>query len=56
MFKSHNNATGLYNKPFPFFNELQQVYGKNRTNGEDAKDPYDALQAMEKEMQQNIDG
>ena len=56
VFKSHNNVVGLYKKPFPFFNELQQIYGKDRANGEEAKDPYDAIQIMEKEMQQNQEG
>ena len=55
-FKSHNNVAKLYNKPFPFFNELQQVYGKDRANGENAEDSYDAVKVMEKEIQQNVNG
>ncbi|KAF7802043.1 Myb/SANT-like DNA-binding domain protein [Senna tora] len=54
--KSHPDANGLYNMPFPHYKDLDKVYGKDRAIGEIAEDPVESVKAMEKEFQeQEID-
>ncbi|KAM7522226.1 hypothetical protein LguiA_012128 [Lonicera macranthoides] len=36
---SHKDAKGLRNKPFPHYNVLIEIYGKDRANGDGAIDP-----------------
>ncbi|XP_008777637.2 uncharacterized protein LOC103697538 [Phoenix dactylifera] len=47
--KSHPHAAGLRNKPFPYYEDLSIVFGKDRPNGEGAEDPTDACEQIEKE-------
>lgn len=49
--KSHPKAQGLYKKPFPHFDDLALVYGKDRATGIDAEDPGDAFEAIDKETE-----
>ncbi|KAM7495614.1 hypothetical protein LguiB_030223 [Lonicera macranthoides] len=37
--QSHKDARGLRNKPFPHYNVLIEIYGKDRANGDGAIDP-----------------
>ncbi|KAF7827465.1 Myb/SANT-like DNA-binding domain protein [Senna tora] len=54
--KSHPDANGLYNKPFPHYKDLDKVYGKDRVTSEIAEVPIESVEAMEKEFQeQEID-
>ncbi|KMS99982.1 hypothetical protein BVRB_1g018220 isoform B [Beta vulgaris subsp. vulgaris] len=45
--KSHKNAAGLRNKPFPFYEELGKIWGKDRAVGNESGTVYDVLQEME---------
>ncbi|KAL8099541.1 hypothetical protein AgCh_031980 [Apium graveolens] len=47
--KSHPNATSLRNKPFPFFDELGRIFGKDRAMGNEAISTLDALEELEEE-------
>ncbi|XP_026662506.2 uncharacterized protein LOC113463064 [Phoenix dactylifera] len=47
--KSHPHAAGLRNKPFPYYEDLSIVFGKDRANGEGAENPVDACEQIEKE-------
>ncbi|WOK93480.1 hypothetical protein Cni_G02178 [Canna indica] len=40
--KSHPNASGLRNKPFPHLDSLSIIFGKDRATGERAEDPADS--------------
>ncbi|XP_074569686.1 uncharacterized protein LOC141840885 [Curcuma longa] len=42
--KNHNDAKSLYNVSFPYFSELEMVYGKDRATGLVAEDPMMAAQ------------
>lgn len=44
--QSHPNAKGLRNKSFPFYEELAQVFGKDRANGECVESPADAMEEI----------
>ncbi|KAL7251347.1 hypothetical protein ACSBR1_013228 [Camellia fascicularis] len=43
------DAKGMRNRPFPFYEDWLILFGKDRTTAELAKDPADAVVAMEKE-------
>ncbi|KAL7219932.1 hypothetical protein ACSBR2_012901 [Camellia fascicularis] len=43
------NAKGMRNRPFSFYEDWLILFGKDRSTGELAKDPADAVVAMEKE-------
>ncbi|GAU43673.1 hypothetical protein TSUD_302360 [Trifolium subterraneum] len=47
--KSHPTAIGLYGKPFPHFDTLDTVFGKDKASGNAAEDTVDMPAAMEKE-------
>ncbi|XP_038978687.1 uncharacterized protein LOC103695460 [Phoenix dactylifera] len=47
--KSHPHVAGLRNKPFPYYEDLSIVFGKDRANGEGAEDRADACEQIEKE-------
>ncbi|KAK9090497.1 hypothetical protein Sjap_023674 [Stephania japonica] len=42
--KSHPTATGLRNKSFPYYDELDYMYGKDRATGRGAENPADAIE------------
>ena len=42
LLQSHPNASGLRNKPFPHFESLSIIFGKDRATGQGAEDPADA--------------
>ncbi|KAG6512626.1 hypothetical protein ZIOFF_030751 [Zingiber officinale] len=44
--KNHNDAKSLYNVPFPYFSELEMVYGKGRATSLVAEDPMIATQTI----------
>ncbi|KAG6516387.1 hypothetical protein ZIOFF_026846 [Zingiber officinale] len=44
--KNHNDAKSLYNVSFPYFSELEMVYGKDRATGLVAEDPMIAAQTI----------
>lgn len=46
LIQSHPNAKGLRNKSFPFYDELSQVFGKDRANGEGVESPADAVEEI----------
>lgn len=48
--QSHPAAVGLYGKPFPHFDSLDIVFGKDRATGTHAESPADAAFAMMKEF------
>ncbi|KAI8006384.1 hypothetical protein LOK49_LG07G00055 [Camellia lanceoleosa] len=43
------DAKGMRNRPFPFYEDWLILFGKDRATGELAKDPANAVAAMEKE-------
>ncbi|KAG6479456.1 hypothetical protein ZIOFF_062922 [Zingiber officinale] len=45
--KTHKDAKGLYNVSFPYFTDLDIVYGKDRATGDVAEDPLTAEQNLE---------
>ncbi|KAL2929745.1 hypothetical protein RDABS01_035155, partial [Bienertia sinuspersici] len=47
--KSHKNAAGLKNKPFPLFDDLGKIFGKDREVGNEAEHVFDILEDMEEE-------
>ncbi|KAJ6838323.1 uncharacterized protein M6B38_321230 [Iris pallida] len=51
--KSHPTAKGLRNKPFPYYDDLGAIFGKDRARGEAAEGPTDAIEAMEEEEATN---
>ncbi|KAG6487907.1 hypothetical protein ZIOFF_056645 [Zingiber officinale] len=44
---THKDAKGLYNVSFPYFTDLDIVYGKDRATGDVAEDPLAAEQNLE---------
>ncbi|XP_077249542.1 uncharacterized protein LOC143889253 [Tasmannia lanceolata] len=53
--KSHPEAKGLRNKPFPHFEELARVFGRDVANGERSQAPEDMVEAMDNEDENNED-
>ncbi|EOY03040.1 Uncharacterized protein TCM_017450 [Theobroma cacao] len=47
--KSHSAAAGLRNKPFPHFDQLAIIFGKDKATGEGAESPADAVENIETE-------
>ncbi|GMI86575.1 hypothetical protein HRI_002326800 [Hibiscus trionum] len=47
--KSHPTAAGLRNKPFPFFDDLVQIFGKERATGTAAETAADAVENLDAE-------
>uniref|UniRef100_A0A803MUY2 Myb/SANT-like domain-containing protein n=1 Tax=Chenopodium quinoa TaxID=63459 RepID=A0A803MUY2_CHEQI len=47
--KSHKNAAGLRNKPFPLYDDLGKIFGKDRAVGNEAESVFDVLEEMEQE-------
>ncbi|QHO46642.1 uncharacterized protein DS421_6g189320 [Arachis hypogaea] len=52
--KSHPNANGLYNKPFPHFEELGISFGKDRAQGGNAENVTQAVATMEAEREATL--
>ncbi|KAK8490607.1 hypothetical protein V6N11_035049 [Hibiscus sabdariffa] len=44
--RSHPTAAGLRNKPFPFFDDLVQIFGKERATGTAAETAADAVENL----------
>ncbi|KAK8562280.1 hypothetical protein V6N12_010364 [Hibiscus sabdariffa] len=44
--RSHPTAAGLRNKPFPFFDDLVQIFGKERATGSAAETTADAVENL----------
>ncbi|XP_019054140.1 PREDICTED: uncharacterized protein LOC104602427 [Nelumbo nucifera] len=51
--KSHPHAKGLRNKPFPFFDGLSIIFGRDRATGESVEAPADAAENVEREEYNN---
>ncbi|KAL6588242.1 hypothetical protein OROMI_001220 [Orobanche minor] len=47
--QSHKNATGLRNKPFPLYEEISKIFGKDRATGTEGESLQQALDEMENE-------
>lgn len=47
--KSHPNAASMRNKPFPLFDELGRIFGKDRAAGNESASTLDALEELEEE-------
>ncbi|KAK9755467.1 hypothetical protein RND81_01G027300 [Saponaria officinalis] len=45
--KSHKNAAGLRNRPFPLIEEIGRIFGKDRATGLEGDSIQDALEEME---------
>ncbi|KAK7291219.1 hypothetical protein RIF29_06181 [Crotalaria pallida] len=52
--KSHRSAVGLYGKPFPHYDTLDFIYGKDKANGGNAENPAEAAFSMEREVNQTV--
>ncbi|XLR18884.1 hypothetical protein S83_046796 [Arachis hypogaea] len=52
--KSHPNANGLYNKPFPHFEELGISFGRDRAQGGNAENATQAVATMEAERKATL--
>ncbi|XP_061341226.1 uncharacterized protein LOC133287604 [Gastrolobium bilobum] len=48
--KIHPNARGLYMKPFPHFDQLGLIFGKDGATRNDVEGPQDAVDEIEKEV------
>ncbi|GKD56871.1 Myb/SANT-like domain-containing protein [Tanacetum coccineum] len=48
--KNHKEAKGLWDVPFPYFNKLELVYGKDRATGIEAEGFEDAIHNLENEF------
>ncbi|KAK3125369.1 hypothetical protein QOZ80_7BG0603960 [Eleusine coracana subsp. coracana] len=48
--KNHPNAKGLYGVPFPYYNVLAAIYGKDTATGEGTEDMSDAINNMQQEL------
>jgi hypothetical protein len=48
--QSHPNATGLYGKPFPHYESLHTVFGKDKACGDTSEDPADHAYNIVKEF------
>ncbi|XP_024029924.1 uncharacterized protein LOC21412682 [Morus notabilis] len=53
--KSHPSAKGLRNKPFPYYDELGLVFGKDRANGQGAMGLTDMVDDIDKETENDLD-
>ncbi|XP_031269841.1 uncharacterized protein LOC116128266 [Pistacia vera] len=51
--KSHPTAQGLRNKPFPHYDTLAIVFGRDRATGARAKTPADAVENLNSEIPKN---
>ncbi|XVF46073.1 hypothetical protein PTKIN_Ptkin02bG0258700 [Pterospermum kingtungense] len=47
--KGHKDAAGLRNKPFPHYDELGIIFGKDRATREGAEAPGDAVENIQVE-------
>ncbi|XP_038887032.1 uncharacterized protein LOC120077200 [Benincasa hispida] len=47
----HPNAKGLRHKPFPHYDELSIVFGKDRAIGEGSDTPYDQASATDEHLE-----
>ncbi|XP_074347313.1 uncharacterized protein LOC141686159 [Apium graveolens] len=47
---SHPNAASLRNKPFPLFDELSKIFGKDWAVGNESANAMDALEELEEEI------
>ncbi|RYR25057.1 hypothetical protein Ahy_B02g058696 [Arachis hypogaea] len=52
--RSHPNANGLYNKPFPHFEELGIAFGRDRAQGGNAENITQAVATMEAEREATL--
>lgn len=52
--QSHPNAHGLRNKSFPHFEELTNVFGRDRATGMGAEAPADAVEEIEMDEQRYL--
>lgn len=44
--KVHNSAKGLRNKPFPHYDTLVEVFGKDRANAKGAEGPAEVIEDL----------
>ncbi|XP_031248884.1 uncharacterized protein LOC116106673 [Pistacia vera] len=51
--KSHPTTQGLRNKPFPHYDTLAIVFGRDRASGARAKNPADAVEDLDSEIPEN---
>ncbi|GKF28183.1 hypothetical protein Tco_0094525, partial [Tanacetum coccineum] len=54
--KNHKEAKGLWDVQFPYFNQLELVYGKDRATGATVEGYGDAIHNMETEQNVEIGG
>ena len=54
LMQSHPNAQGMRNKPFPHFNDLAIVFGRDWATGARAETPADIVEEVEMEEQQDL--
>ncbi|OMO89538.1 hypothetical protein COLO4_19702 [Corchorus olitorius] len=48
--KSHKDAAGLRNKPFPSYDSLVVIYGTDQSNGEGVESAFESVQELDKEQ------
>ncbi|KAL4374719.1 hypothetical protein AHAS_Ahas05G0209900 [Arachis hypogaea] len=51
---SHPNANGLYNKPFPHFEELEITFGRDRAQGGNEENVTQAVATIETKREVNL--
>ncbi|XP_061364898.1 uncharacterized protein LOC133308301 [Gastrolobium bilobum] len=51
--KSHPNGKGLFNKPFPHYDQLGVVFGKDVASGQGAEGPTDTIHEMQRDGAMN---
>jgi len=47
--QSHKEVVGLRNKPFPLYDELALVFGKDQAHGEDAESVFEFVEILYKQ-------
>ena len=50
MLQNHKKATGLYGVPFPYFDALSEIFGKDRATGENVKTFDEAVNNIDVEI------
>ena len=51
MLQNHKKATGLYGVPFPYFDALSEIFGKDRATGENVKTFDEAVNNIDVEIE-----
>lgn len=51
--QTHKDDVGLYSRSFPHYNQLAEIFGKDRANEKGAKSTADAVEELDREERSN---